>query len=177
MAADQNDRQDYSFLVMPTVGADSLSISREEEINRFLESHGSKYPLCKGYGMTELSSAVTVTHGHHINKPGSVGIPFSHMTVSIFDPDTGEELKYGDQGEICVTGPSVMLGYYKNAEATDEVLRKHEDGFFGFIQAIAVMWMKTAFCSSMADISELLSTISAIRLSRLWLNGLSMTCR
>ena len=137
LAADQNDRQDYSFLVMPTVGADSLSISKEEEINRFLESHGSKYPLCKGYGMTELSSAVTVTHGHHINKPGSVGIPFSHMTVSIFDPDTGEELKYGEQGEICVTGPSVMLGYYQNAEATDEVLRKHDDG---------LLWLHSGDC-------------------------------
>lgn len=48
--------------------------------------------------------------------------------VSIFDLETSKELSYGEQGEICMTGPSVMLGYYNNDTANQEVLRMHSDG-------------------------------------------------
>lgn len=105
----------------PTVGADKISAEGEKRVNEFLEAHGCRYKLAKGYGMTEVASGVTFTPTNEVNKLGSVGIPFSHITVGIFDLDSGEELPCGKQGEICIAGPSVMLGYYQNEKATTEV--------------------------------------------------------
>lgn len=120
---------DFSFIIAPTVGADSLSVQKEEEINTFLKDHNCKYKLQKGYGMTEVSSGVCITPNNEVNKLGSVGIPFNLTCIGIFDLETGKELPYGEQGEICMRGPSVMLGYYKNDAANQEVLRKHSDGW------------------------------------------------
>lgn len=120
---------DFSFIIAPTVGADSLSVQKEEEINIFLKNHGCKYKLQKGCGMTEVSSGVCITPNNDVNKVGSVGIPFNLTSIGIFDIETGKELPYGEQGEICMRGPSVMLGYYKNDVANREVLRKHSDGW------------------------------------------------
>lgn len=122
------ENMDFSFIIAPTVGADSLSVQKEEEINTFLKNHGCKYKLQKGYGMTEVSSGVCITPNNDVNKLGSVGIPFNLTSIGIFDIETGKELPYGEQGEICMCGPSVMLGYYKNDVANREVLRKHSDG-------------------------------------------------
>lgn len=123
-----SQKEDFSFLINPTVGADSLDPNKEVEINDFLERHNCKYPIIKGYGMTEVSSAVAVNVSKTINKIGSVGIPFCAMTISIFDPVTGDECKYDEQGEVCIAGPSVMLGYYNNKAATNEMIKLHRDG-------------------------------------------------
>lgn len=61
-------------------------------------------------------------------KSGSVGIPFPQNILSAFDVDTGKELSYGEEGEICICTPSGMLGYINNPEETANILRKHEDG-------------------------------------------------
>ena len=78
--------------------------------------------------MTEVSAAVSVCTSNESNKIGGVGIPFAHTVISIFDTETGEELSYNQKGEVCMTGPNTMLGYYKNEEETSNVLRKHADG-------------------------------------------------
>lgn len=121
-------KMDCSFLINPTVGADTLDISKEQKINEFLEKRGCKYKLTKGYGMTEVSSGASVTTTNDVNKLGSVGIPMCWTTIAIFDAETGEELTYNKQGEICISGPAVMLGYYQNEEETKNILRKHNDG-------------------------------------------------
>lgn len=128
ISSKRSQKADYSFLITPTVGADTISINEERRVNAFLQTHGSKYKLAKGYGMTEVSSGVTFTPTNEVNKLGSVGIPFSHMIIGIFDLNSGEELTYGERGEICITGPSVMLGYYNDEKATEEVLKYHADG-------------------------------------------------
>ena len=51
-----------------------------------------------------------------------------HTTVSIFKPGTEEELTYGESGEICISGPTAMLGYYKDAKGTEEIKKVHSDG-------------------------------------------------
>lgn len=119
---------DLSFLICPTVGADKLDIEKEKKINTFCKGHGCKYNIVKGYGMTEVGSAVSVCIDNEHNKIGSVGIPFCKTVISVFDMETQEELKYEQQGEICISGPSVMLGYFNNVEETDKVLKTHSDG-------------------------------------------------
>jgi acyl-CoA synthetase (AMP-forming)/AMP-acid ligase II len=75
----------------------------------------------EGYGMTETSS---VTHLSPIvnNQIGSFGEPLSRTQVKVVDVDTGESLGPGQHGEMCVRGPQVMKGYYKNEKATKETI-------------------------------------------------------
>ena len=121
-------KADLAFIIAPTVGADSLDVHKEEKINQFLKEHNCKFRLSKGYGMTEVSSGIALTPNNGGNKLGSVGIPFNLTTVGIFEIGTDKELAYGEQGEICVQGPSVMLGYYNNDEANQDIMKKHADG-------------------------------------------------
>ncbi len=120
---------DLSFLISGGSGGDGIPVGAEEEVTEFLISHGSKYGLAKGYGMTELCSATTNCMGE-INKLGSVGIPLCNMIISAFEPGTDIELDIGERGEICMTGPTIMLGYYDRPEETATVMRKHSDGRF-----------------------------------------------
>lgn len=118
---------DLSYMISPTVGGDSMLPSLEKEVNQFLKAHGCSSNITKGYGMTEVCAGVAGTVDKN-NEIGSVGIPFSKTIISIFEPDTEIELSYNQTGEICITGPNVMLGYYNNIEATENVIKIHKDG-------------------------------------------------
>ena len=119
--------KDLSYMIAPTVGGDAMDIPLEVKANEFLKLHGCSDPVTKGYGMTEVTGGVVGTVSNN-NEVGSVGIPFVKSTVAIFNPDTDEELSYNQIGEVCITGPNVMLGYYKNEEETSHVKRVHKDG-------------------------------------------------
>ena len=121
-------KRDMSYLVSPVVGGDTMKIELEDKVNQFVKEHKAKNNIMKGYGMTEVSAAVSACMSDQINKRGSVGIPFAHTIISVFDPKTGEELKFGEKGEICINSPNTMLGYYDNEEETKAVLKKHNDG-------------------------------------------------
>ena len=119
--------QDLSNLISAAVGGDAMDVTLEEQVNNFLESHNCKYQLTKGYGMTEVNGSI----GRTVDRKspiGSVGIPFCKSCVAIFDLETGEELPYNQIGEICMTGPNMMMGYYDKPEATAEIKRLHKDG-------------------------------------------------
>lgn len=126
--SEKMQNEDLSYIVAPVVGGDSIPREIEERVNDFFNSHGCTWNLVKGYGMTEVSAAVSVCVSNESNKIGGAGIPFAHTIIAIFDPETGEELSYGKKGEICMTGPNTMLGYYKNEGETANILRKHSDG-------------------------------------------------
>ena len=119
--------RDLSFIIAPTVGGDSMDINLERAANTFLKEHGCEYKVTKGYGMTEVCAGISGTLDAN-NEEGSVGVPFVNTVVSVFSPGTDEELRYGEIGEICITGPNVMLGYYNNETATNEILKTHKDG-------------------------------------------------
>lgn len=74
-------------------------------------------PLHNGYGMTESSPTVTQTPLDAPRTDSSVGVPIPGVDVRIVAPD-GSDVPPGEVGEIRVRGPNVMLGYYRNADAT-----------------------------------------------------------
>ena len=91
----------------------------DEDIIRTFDSLG--ITILNGYGITECAPLISANRNKY-RKAGSVGTPILACRVKIDNPDENGE------GEICVKGPNVMLGYYNNAEATAEVFDK--DGFF-----------------------------------------------
>lgn len=120
-------KKDLSYIIAPTVGGDSMDITLEKNANKFLEDHGSTSKITKGYGMTEVCGGVSGTVDDN-NQIGSVGIPFVKSNIGIFNPETGEELPFNTEGEVCITGPNIMLGYYNNELATNDILKVHDDG-------------------------------------------------
>ena len=118
---------DLSYFRVPSVGGDYISSIQEERINNYLKRHNCPVELVKGYGMTEVSSSACTTM-KDCNKKESIGVPLCKMVISVFKPGTEEELPYNQQGELCFSGPNVMLGYYNNIEATSNILKVHSDG-------------------------------------------------
>ena len=119
--------RDLSFLEVVASGGDSLCPSNEQSLNEFFANHNSSARVSQGWGCTELGSSAVVNFGN-ISLVGSIGIPMSQIICKIVDPATLEEQKYGAEGEICVTGPSLMIGYYNNQKQTDEMIKIHSDG-------------------------------------------------
>lgn len=118
---------DLSFLYTLASGGDSMNEGLEHKLNEFRKEHNMRFPLAQGYGMSELSAAASFCV-NNVYKQGSVGIPSLNVNVGIFDPETGEELGYHQNGEVCVTGPTMMKGYFNNPSETDYVMRRHSDG-------------------------------------------------
>ena len=118
---------DLSNLKYVIAGGDTLSKNRVEKINEFLHDRGANTVLTQGYGMTEAVAAISFDRKDN-SKPGSIGIPWPGTYVKIVKPGTEEELPYGEDGEICICGSTVMLGYYNNEKETNEMLHIHSDG-------------------------------------------------
>ena len=118
---------DMSQLKYIISGGDYLRIPQEMKINKFLHQHGAKVNILKGYGMTESVAATCYTFPG-TNEPGSIGIPMVGNTYKICDPETMEELPIGEEGEICVNGPTLMMGYLNNPKETSNIIRRHKDG-------------------------------------------------
>ena len=118
---------DLSQLKYMISGGDYLTINMETKINNFLRSHHANVKILKGYGMTESVAATCYTFPG-TNLPGSIGIPMVGNTYKIVNPETNLEVPLGEEGEICVNGPTLMMGYLNNKEETDNILKKHKDG-------------------------------------------------
>lgn len=108
-------------------GGDTFNKNKVIKINNFLHEHGAQTNFTQGYGMTEALAAISFDL-KYASKEGSVGIPWPGTYVSICKPGTDEEVPYGEDGEICISGPTVMLGYYNNEKETNDALRIHKDG-------------------------------------------------
>ena len=119
--------KDLSFIRMYAAGGDAISVGAEENVNEFLAAHNVEFPMAKGYGMTEVSSAATAAAAS-ITKPGSAGIPLVDTIVSVFEPGTTKELPIGEHGEICICSESIMKGYYHKPKETAAVKQVHPDG-------------------------------------------------
>lgn len=118
---------DLSFWITPAVGGDAMNVELEKKANKFLKDHKAPNSIVKGYGITEECSLAAASI-NHISKVGSVGIPMPQINISVFEPGTDKELSYNEVGEICINTPTMMLGYYDNEEATNQIIKKHRDG-------------------------------------------------
>ncbi len=118
---------DLSFLRGMFCGGDSLSVELKKKVDKFLKDHNATIQVREGYGTTECVTASCLTP-YDTYREGSIGIPLSDTYYSIVDPHNDKELPYGEEGEICICGPTVMKGYLNNAQETASTLRRHEDG-------------------------------------------------
>ncbi|WP_411082298.1 SDR family NAD(P)-dependent oxidoreductase [Streptomyces sp. cmx-18-6] len=80
-------------------------------------------PLLDAYGSTETCGSITVNWPTGARVEGSCGLPVPGLGVRVVDPETGLDAAEGEEGEVWVRGPSVMLGYHNQPEATAEALR------------------------------------------------------
>ena len=118
---------DLSCLKGVFSGGDSLSVELKKKFDKFLYDHKAVIQVREGYGTTETVTACCLTPPTKF-KEGSIGIPFPDTYIKIVRPGTDEELPYGEEGEILLSGPTVMKEYIKHPEETAQTLRRHADG-------------------------------------------------
>ena len=135
------DNADLSSLKGVFSGGDSLSIELKKKFDKFLYDHNAKIQIREGFGLTECVTASCLTPPH-MAKEGSIGLPFPDTYYKIVEPGTDKELPYGEEGEILIAGPTVMMEYVKHPEETAQTLRKHDDG---------LTWMYTGDLGMMDD--------------------------
>ncbi|MCL2152054.1 MAG: AMP-binding protein [Oscillospiraceae bacterium] len=118
---------DLSQLMGVFSGGDSLSPELKRKVDEFLRERGAKVQVREGYGLTECVTASCLTP-RDFHKEGSIGIPYPDTFYKIVRPGTQEKLPYGEEGEIVLSGPTVMKGYDNNEEETARTMQTHEDG-------------------------------------------------
>jgi long-chain acyl-CoA synthetase len=118
---------DLSCLRTTSSGADTLPRTVKERFEEIVRRQGGSVQLVEGYGLTEAVTGImsTPVNGY---REGSVGIPFPDMLAKIVRVGTTEEVPVGEEGELCLHGPAVMLGYLEQPEETAQTLKKHADG-------------------------------------------------
>lgn len=108
-------------------GGDALNQTLRDKVNKFLKDHGSDAKIRVGYGLTEGSGAVCLSPENAF-ADGIIGVPFPDTDFKIIKNDTFKELPAGEEGEICLSGPLVMMGYLNDDVENAQVLRVHDDG-------------------------------------------------
>ena len=171
---------DLSCLKGVFSGGDSLSVELKKRFDKFLKEHKATIEVREGYGTTECVTASCLTP-YHMSREGSIGIPFPDTFYKIVRVGTEEELPYGEEGEICLSGPTVMMEYVGHPEETANTLRTHadgmtwvhtgdlgkmdEDGFIYFRQRIKRMIVTSGYNVYPSQIENILDAHDAVHMS------------
>lgn len=171
---------DLSCLKGVFSGGDSLSVELKKRFDAFLAEHNASIQVREGYGTTECVTASCLTP-LHLQKEGSIGQPFPDTYYKIVDVGTNIEVPYGTEGEICISGPSVMLGYLDQPEETANTLRVHgdgrvwlhtgdlgtmdEDGFIYFKQRLKRMIVTSGYNVYPSQIENILDGFESVQMS------------
>ena len=138
---EKTDRVNWKKLKMIACGADTL---HESTINAWERRTGA--PIMEGYGMTE-TTAVSHSTPFHRPKSGSFGVPLPGVDAAIVDVDGDQCMPVGEDGELILSGPNIMQGYWRRPEGTRETMmemdgkrwlrtgdlvRMDEEGYFYF---------------------------------------------
>lgn len=156
------DKYDLSSINICISGAAALPVEVQE---RFEALTGGR--LVEGYGLTEASP---VSHANNLwekRKIGSIGIPWPDTEVKVLDQETGEELPVGEIGELIISGPQVMKGYWNKEEETAKALkdgwlytgdmaRMDEEGFFYIVDRKKDMIIASGYNIYPREIEEVL---------------------
>lgn len=122
----------FKDIKVVVVGGDYLSPQVKSEYEEYLKAHGSSAVVKVGYGLSEACGfcccTAQVDEKYVNNHKGTLGIPNPDMIVKIFEPNSDVEKSVGDVGEICITGPTLMMGYINEDEETKKTLVIHNDG-------------------------------------------------
>jgi long-chain acyl-CoA synthetase len=120
---------DMSHLRSIGTGAEAMNERKTQEVEAFFHKHNVKATLSAGYGQSEGCSNFTLPNPMFPLVDGCVGMPMLATTMAVFSEDL-EELNYGEIGELCMTGPAMMLHYagWRGDELTERTLINHPDG-------------------------------------------------
>ena len=127
LRADGLEDLDLSFLKGIFAGGDCLSVELKKKVDDFLKAHNCSEQIREGYGTTECVTASCLTPRDYA-RTGSIGVPFPDTYYKIVQVGTTDEVAPETEGEICLSGPTVMLGYMDAPEETAQTLRQHADG-------------------------------------------------
>lgn len=123
--------EDYDMSHLRTIGAgaEAMNDRKYAEVEEFFHKHNIKAKLSAGYGQSEGCSNFTLPNPMFPLEDGCVGMPMPATVLGVFDKDLNE-LNYGEAGELCMTGPSMMLHYsgWRGEEMTEKTLIEHPDG-------------------------------------------------
>jgi long-chain acyl-CoA synthetase len=158
-------RFSWSRLKYIFCGADTLHKEVREDWTRFMGKE-----IREGYGLTE-TTAVTHTNPPNRNEAGSFGVPLPNTHIAIIDPETGEFLPVGNEGELVSSGPQVMRGYWNKPEAnkdsffqaggrtwfkTGDIAKMDEEGYFYFVERTKDMIKYKGYSVFAHEIEEVL---------------------
>ena len=123
--------EDYDMSHLRTIGAgaEAMNDRKYAEVEEFFHKHNVQAKLSAGYGQSEGCSNLTLPNPMFPLEDGCVGMPMTATVLGVFDKDLNE-LNYGESGELCMTGPSMMLHYsgWRGEELTEQTLVEHPDG-------------------------------------------------
>lgn len=118
---------DLKSVTAAICGGDALNQTLRDKVNKFLKDHGSSAKIRVGYGLTEGAGAVCLSPEDSFSD-GIIGVPFPDTYFKIVKNDTYGRLGVGEEGEICISGPLVMMGYLNDDAETAAAIRVHDDG-------------------------------------------------
>ena len=120
-------RDDLKSVTAVICGGDALNQTLRDKVNKFLKEHGSNAKIRVGYGLTEGSGAVCLSPESAFSD-GIIGAPLPNIDIKVIQNDTFKELPVGEEGEICISGPLIMMGYLGDDAETAQTIRLHDDG-------------------------------------------------
>lgn len=163
---------------LPKVVEETLNSVDSTYSEKGLNNINEKLIVRQGFGLSE-NTAVGAYCKRGAYKFGSIGIPIIYQNIGIFKPGTDEELGYNENGEICITGPTVMECYLDNEEETENIIKIHRDGKrwihtqdIGYIDEtghifhidrIKNIFMRTGFNVHPSKISEFINTLPYVK--------------
>lgn len=119
---------DLSFIKTAGCGGLGITSQFEEKVDSFFQKHGIETFLGYGWGCTESSTAGSIRSSFETTSVGNAGAPMVNVTVAAFDSENEMEKGYGKEGELCINFTAIMMGYYKDEEMTQKVIKRHADG-------------------------------------------------